>query len=200
MNPAMHAYDKLDLFTTGLIFGIIMVIVHLVMLLKRQPCQAFLKKFPRNQKIGQVLVGIGLFWFWLLIAPEGKGIINSLAMDMTEFNGLKPYLRLLLPIIFVLVAFSIKEFLSVRALGLLGLLAAQLLLSAAYLKDPSSRLLIPIWTYAMIIASLFCVGMPFLFRDAITWVTAKKLRWTMMTAAGLIYGVMVITCALLFWK
>jgi hypothetical protein len=141
-----------------------------------------------------------MLWFWLLIAPQNKGFISFLAMDMTDFNVYKPIVGLLLPILFVLVAMSITEFLSVRAFGLLGLLVAQPLLDAAFLRDPSSRLLIPLWTYALITVSLFSVGMPYLLRDAIDWVIAKPARWKGFCAAGLVYGVAVVVCALRFWR
>jgi hypothetical protein len=196
----MHLYERLSLFSTGMLLGVLLIMIHGFLLLKSQACQQFLVKFPRNQKLGQILLGIGMFWFWLLIAPENKGFISLLAMDMTEFNAAKPLLRLLLPVIYVLVAMSITEFLSVRAFGLLGLLAAQPLLDSAFLRDPSSRLLIPLWTYALIIVSLFSVGMPYLFRDAIKWVTAKSGRWQGCSIAGLVYGVVVVVCALAFWR
>lgn len=196
----MHLYERLGLFSTGVTLGVFLLLLHVVMLVKAPAVQQFLVKFPRNQKIGQVILGIGMAWFWLLIAPEGKGWISFLAMDMTEFNAVKPILRLLLPVIFVLVAMSIREFLSVRALGLLGLLLAQPLLDAAFLKDPMSRLLIPLWTYALIVASLFFVGMPYLFRDAVSWATATAGRWKVLCLAGAAYGVSLIVCAFAFWR
>jgi hypothetical protein len=196
----MHFYERLGLFSTGVILGVFLLLLHVVMFLKAPTVQQFLVKFPRNQKIGQVILGIGMAWFWLLIAPEGKGWISFLAMDMTEFNAVKPILRLLLPVIFVLVAMSIREFLSVRALGLLGLLVAQPLLDAAFLKDPMSRLLIPLWTYGIVVASLFFVGMPYLFRDAVTWATATAGRWKALSLAGAAYGVILIVCAFAFWR
>lgn len=196
----MHLYERLPLFGTGLALGLVLIVVHALLLVKADASQIFLRKFPRNQKLGQVLLGVGMLWFWLLIAPEGKGFISFIAMDMTEFNAAKPILRLLLPIIFVLVAMSINEFLSVRAFGFLGLLISQPLLDSAFLRDPSSRLLIPIWTYALITVSLFSVGMPYLFRDAVTWVSASPARWRGFCAAGLLYGVAMVVCAFAFWK
>lgn len=196
----MHFYERLTLFPTGMFLGVMLIIGHAFLLIKSQASQDFLRKFPRNQKIGQWLLGLGLLWFWLLIAPANKGFISFLAMDMTEFNAAKPLLRLLLPVIYVLVAMSITEFLSVRAFGLLGLLAAQPLLDSAFMRDPSSRLLIPLWTYALITVSLFSVGMPYLFRDAVTWVTAKPARWKGFCGAGLAYGVAMVVCALAFWR
>jgi hypothetical protein len=200
MSTSMHLYERLQLFPTGMVLGVFLVVLHAFLLLQPATSQNFLRKFPRNQKLGQVLLGIGMLWFWLLIAPMNKGFISFVAMDMTEFNAAKPILRLLLPVIFVLVAMSITEFLSVRAFGLLGLLVAQPLLDAAFLRDPASRLLIPLWTYAVITVSLFSVGMPYLFRDAITWVSASPGRWKGFCAAGLLYGVAVVACALCFWR
>lgn len=196
----MHLYERLQLFPTGMVLGVFLIVLHAFLLLKSEASQNFLRKFPRNQKLGQLLLGIGMLWFWLLIAPQNKGFISFLAMDMTEFNAAKPMLRFLMPILFVLVAMSITEFLSVRAFGLLGLLVAQPLLDAAFLRDPSSRLLIPLWTYALITVSLFSVGMPYLFRDAVTWVSATPARWKGCCGAGLLYGVAVVVCALSFWR
>ncbi|TAE91351.1 MAG: hypothetical protein EAZ81_06890 [Verrucomicrobia bacterium] len=196
----MHLYERLPLFGTGLVLGLFLLLGHVLLLVKSDTCQHFLKKFPRNQKIGQVLLGIGLLWFWLLVAPPNKGWISVLAMDMTDFNGIKPLLRLLMPLIFVAVAMSITEFLSVRALGLLGLLVAQPLLDSAFLRDPATRLLIPIYTYGLIIASLFFVGMPYLFRDAVTWATAKKTRWNALCCGGISYGIAILFCAFAFWR
>lgn len=197
---AMHPYEKLPLFGTGLTLGIALVAVHAVLLVKAPASQAFLKRFPRDKFIGQILVGIGLMWFWLIIAPPGLGRLSALAMDLGEFNNLKPLLRLLVPASIILVSISVKDFLAVRALGLLGLMVASPLLSAAFLKDPATRLLIPIYTYGLITASLFWVGMPYLFRDMVGWASASQGRWKALCSAGLAYGIAVVVCAFAFWK
>jgi hypothetical protein len=145
-------------------------------------------------------LGIGLAWFWLLIAPAGLGKLSALTMDLGEFNSAKGLLQLLVPVSLVLVCISVRDFLAVRALGLLGLMAAAPLLGAAFLKDPQSRLLVPIFAYAMLTASLFWVGMPYLFRDAVTWVTADQKRWTLYSLAGLGYGIATLVCAFVFWR
>ena len=196
----MHPYQLLPLFTAGLVLAAWLIGVHALMLAKPTAVQEFLKKFPRNQNIGQILLGIGLAWFWLLIAPAGLGKLSALTMDLGEFNSAKGLLQLLVPVSLVLVCISVRDFLAVRALGLLGLMAAAPLLGAAFLKDPQSRLLVPIFAYAMLTASLFWVGMPYLFRDAVTWVTADQKRWTLYSLAGLGYGIATLVCALVFWR
>jgi hypothetical protein len=196
----MHPYQHLPLFTTGLVLAIWLIGLHAFMLAKPAEVQAFLKKFPRNDQLGQILMGIGLAWFWLLIAPDGLGKLSALSMDLGEFNSAKGILQVAVPISLILVCRSIRDFLAVRALGLLGLMFAAPLLGAAFLKDPQSRLLVPIYAYGLLTSSLFFVGMPYLFRDAVTWVTADQKRWTLACVAGLAYGVATLVCALAFWR
>jgi hypothetical protein len=199
MEP-MHPYQTLSLFTAGLVLAVWLIGVHALMLAKPKAVQGFLKKFPRDPLYGQILMGIGLAWFWLLIAPTGMGKLSALSMDLGEFNNAKGLLRILVPVSLVLVCISVRDFLAVRALGLVGLMAAAPLLGAAFLKDPQSRLLVPVFAYAMLTASMFFVGMPYLFRDAVTWVTADQKRWTLLSIAGLGYGVATLICAFAFWR
>ncbi len=199
MDP-MHPYEHLSLFTVGLILAIWLIGLHAIMLAKPAMMQGFLKKFPRDPMMGQILLVIGLAWFWLLIAPDNMGKLSALAMDLGEFNGAKGILRILVPVTLVLVVISVRDFLAVRALGVVGLMVASPLLESAFLKDPSSRLLVPIFAYALLTASLFWVGMPFLFRDAVTWVTANQKRWKLCALGGLCYGIATLICALAFWR
>ena len=59
------------------------------------------------------------------------------------------------------------EFLAVRALGILCLLAAEPLLDAAFFRYEPSRLLVTVFAYLMVVAGLFWVTMPYLLRDQI---------------------------------
>lgn len=197
---ARHPYEMIPLFNAGILLGLWLVGSHALMLAKPTMVQGWLKKFPRNPLAGQIILGIGMAWFWLLIAPDGMGKLSALQMDLGEFNNIKPMLRLLVPAALVAVVISVRDFLAVRALGLLGLMIASPLLEAAFLKEPQSRLLVPIFAYGLLTASLFCVGMPYLFRDAVTWVTAKPGRWRIFTIAGLAYGLITLICAFAFWR
>ena len=197
---ARHPYEEIPLFTAGIILALWLIGSHALMLAKSDLVQGWLKKFPRNQLAGQIILGIGMGWFWLLVAPDGLGALSSLQMNLGDFNNVKPLLRILVPVAYVLVCMSIRDFLAVRALGVLGLMVAAPFLDAAFLKDPSSRLLVPIFAYALLTKSLFWVGMPYLFRDAVTWATASENRWRMLSLGGLAYGVVTLICALAFWR
>ena len=199
MDP-MHLYERLSLYGTGIALGIWLVVMHAFMLAKPVAVQGFLKKFPRNQQIGQILLAIGLIWFWFLVQEPGKGWRHFLAMDLGEFNGLKRILSFVVPLSIIAVGVAVKEFLAVRALGLLGLMVAAPLFKAAFLKDPTSRLLIPALALVLVIKSLYWVGMPYLFRDTVAWATANQKRWQGLCVAGLAYGIAVLACAFLFWR
>lgn len=199
MDPR-HPYEHIPLFTAGILLGLWLVGSHALMIAKPALVQGWLKKFPRNPLAGQVILAIAMAWFWLLVAPDGMGKLSALQMDLGEFDNIKPILRLLVPAALIAVCISVRDFLAVRALGVLGLMVAAPLLEAAFLKDPGSRLLIPIYAYGLLTASLFWVGMPYLFRDAVTWSTASEGRWKLVSFAGLAYGIATLACAFAFWR
>ncbi len=197
---ARHPYEMIPLFTAGILLGLWLVGSHALMIAKPALVQGWLKKFPRNPLAGQIILGIALAWFWLLIAPGGMGKLSALQLDLGEFNNVKPLLRILVPASLIAVCISVKDFLAVRALGVLGLMIAAPLLEAAFLKDPTTRLLVPIFAYALLTKSLFWIGMPYLFRDAVTWATATQGRWKLVSFAGLAYGIATLVCAFAFWR
>ena len=196
----MHLYKHIPLFSAGLVLAVWLIGVHLLMLSKPLMVQGFLRKFPRHATLGPIILGIGLAWFWLLIAPDGYGKLSALTMNLGEFDKAKPILQWLVPLSWFGVIISVRDFLAVRALGLLGLMVASPLLEAAFLKDPTSRLLVSSFAYTLLTGSMFWVGMPYLFRDAVTWVSATPQRWTAMALAGLGYGLATLVCALTFWR
>ena len=72
--PFLHPYDgMIPLSVAGYILGTVLLLAHLYALVKRQQVQAFLLASPRNHLLAQILLAGGLFWFFLLVAPEGLG-------------------------------------------------------------------------------------------------------------------------------
>jgi hypothetical protein len=93
----------------------------------------------------------------------------------------------------------VKEFVAVRALGFLMILAAAPILDSAFLQEPQSRLLLVAFSYAIAVKGMFWVGMPYLMRDQIRWVLAEPARYKIGAAAGAIYGAAILVCAILWW-
>jgi len=203
MPEAMHPYESLSLGTVGLISGIGLILLHLWMLLKPEESQKTLQKLPRNYNAGVATMSLGMLWFWLLIAPELRGslsMIGGLSMDLGEFNFLKPVLQLAVPITAFLLITQVKEFLFVRGLGLLALMAAAPMLESAFLKEPSSRVALSFYAYVLLTLGLFWIGMPYIFRDTITWATKTAGRYKSLTFAGLGYGLLITLLSFTQWR
>ena len=177
-------YD-FSLQTVGFIAGIALILLSLPGLLKPTPVQDWLKRFPRSGVAGTVLLTITLVWsFWLLAT-----------MEMGEFAGFRKPLLIALPIGYVLVLRFVEEFLAVRALGILCLLAAEPLLEAAFFRYETSRLFLTVLAYVMIFAGLVWVTMPYLLRDQINWSAHTNARWRIVHGITAAYGLTILTCA-----
>src|ERR1700740_2005780 len=96
---------------------------------------------------------------------------------MGEFASFRRPLLIILPIGYLLVLRFLDEFLAVRALGILCLLAAEPLLDAAFFRNESSRLFVTVFAYLLVVAGLFWVTMPYLLRDQIGWSAHNNKRW-----------------------
>ena len=114
---------------------------------------------------------------------------------MGEFSAFRRPLLIALPIGYMLALRFVEEFLAVRALGILCLLAAEPLLDAAFLRYETSRLLLTVLAYLLIIAGLFWVAIPYVLRDQINWSTRSVLRWRFLHAIALIYGGVILSFA-----
>lgn len=171
--------------TVALIVGLLLIVAHLWAYLKTTQAQALLREFPRAKNFGIVLLSFALVWgMWLIYT-----------VDLGEFNGFKTYLYVGVPVLYALSIRYLDDFLAVRALGMLALLAAKPLLEAAYLRPEGSRLFIVVLAYVWIVAGLFWVGMPYILRDQIAWVQQKLLRWQVATVSGAAYGLILVICA-----
>lgn len=144
-------------------------------------------------------MGIAMAWVWLLVAPRGLGFLGELAFDLGQFNNLKNFMRIAIPLAAVGMILHVRDFLAVRALGLIAILAAAPLLYSAFLEPPLTRLLVPIFAYGMIIKGMYWVGQPYLMRDTINWVTRTDSRYKFAALGGLGYGVAVLVCSILWW-
>src|SRR5260370_35708051 len=177
-------YD-LSLQTGGFIAGIALVLLSLPRLMKPALVQDWLKRFPRSGVGGIILLTLILVWsFWLLAT-----------MEMGEFSSFRHPLMIVLPIGYVLVLRFVEEFLAVRALGILCLLAAEPLLEAAFFRYETSRLFVTVLAYLLIVAGLFWATMPYLLRDHIIWSAESNTRWRTVHGIAVVYGVTILACS-----
>jgi hypothetical protein len=176
----------LSLQTAGFIAGFFLVLLSLPGILKPALAQGWAKRLPRSRIAGILLLTIALAWsFWLLAT-----------MEMGEFSSFRRPLLIALPIGYLLALRFVDEFLAVRALGILCLLAAEPLLDAAFFRSETSRLIVTVFAYLLIIAGLLWVTMPYLLRDQISWSSRSNLRWRFMHGMALLYGAAILALAI----
>lgn len=195
----IHPYEVIPLQTAGLVLGLGLVVVHLVAWLWRDRVQVAVRGSVYNEGLGVVAMGLAMLWFYLLVGPEGMGVVSALRVNLTDFEGIRWLLQLACPAFLILMVLYVKQFLFARALGVLGLLVVAPFLAAAYLKDPMTRLLIPVWAYFVIAVSCVLVLRPYLYRDAVAWMTAQQTRWTVACVLGVGYGVILTLCAIVWY-
>ena len=175
----------LSLQTAGCVAGLFLSILGLWGLIRPDASQAAARSLPRSRVAGFVLFTIAFFWaFWLLAT-----------MEMGEFSSFRKPLLFIVPVGFLLVLRFVDEFLSVRALGILFLLAAEPLLDAAFFRSERSRLLVTVFAYLLIVAGLFWVTMPYLLRDQINWSARSNGRWRVAHGLAFLYGAAILACA-----
>src|SRR5213082_3577654 len=175
---------ELSLHTAGIIVSAFLILTGLLGLLKPD-FASVAQRFPRSRVAGVILLTVCLLWtFWLLAT-----------IQMGEFSSFRRPLLIVLPIGYVLVLRFVDEFLAVRALGILCLLAAEPLLEAAFFRYETSRLLVTVFAYALIIAGLFWVTMPYLLRDQIDWSARTPVRWHSLHGFAAAYGIALLACA-----
>lgn len=176
----------LSLQTAGIISGALLLIFGLAGMVKPEPARRFASRLPRSKVTGVAILTIDLLWsFWLLAT-----------MDMGEFSSFRRPLLIALPIGFFLVLRFVDEFLAVRALGILFLLAAEPLLEAAFFRYELSRLLVTVLAYILIVVGLFWMTMPYVLRDHITWSARTSGRWRLTNAIAVVYGALLLGSAL----
>ncbi|MEY2538637.1 MAG: hypothetical protein QOG67_2377 [Verrucomicrobiota bacterium] len=169
---------QVSLHTAGIAVGVFLLLIGLAGLLRSKLCQTLATQLPRSRVAGVVLLGAAFAWsIWLLAT-----------MEMGEFSTFRRPLLIGLPIAFFLVLRFVDEFLAVRALGILCLLAAEPLIEAAFLHYEMSRLVVTVFAYVLIVAGLFWVTMPYLLRDQINWSVRSNLRWRFVSVIALLYG------------
>jgi len=176
--------------TTALIVGLLLLIAHLLALWQGPRVRQWLAGFCRSRVAGIVLLTLAFVWTYWLLAT----------MDLGEITHLRKWFLLLLPVGYFLTMFFVDDFLSVRALAALLLLAADPLLCAAFLRPEGGRILLVLVAYAWIVAGLFWIGLPHLLRDQIQWVTASPGRWKLAAAGGAVYGAALVVLSLVHFQ
>lgn len=193
----IHAYEQISLSTAGIVMGVVLMVLHLYALLRPQHVIKLLQHAHLMTLPGQILLGIDFLWLAALLYDSTS---NPLRMELFMFEPLRGILLLLCPIVWFVLCSMSREHLLPRALGFFLLLLAIVPMTAAFLKEPATRILIPLWWYPVLTIAMFWVAKPYLFRDEAAWLAARPRLFRFLAILGLAYSVLILICALYLWS
>ena len=196
LDQYIHIYEKIGLFPAGLCMGLALVAGHLAAALWPRETLGLIRQANATPLCGQALLTLDFVWIALLLWNSPA---NPLRMDLFDFNAARGPLLIACPIFCYVLCVHSRQNLLGRAVGLFLLLLGIVPLTAAYLKEPETRLLIPLWWYPVLTFAILLVPMPWLLRDVAGYFEARPRLTRVLALGGLAYGAAMITCAFLYW-
>jgi len=175
---------------TAIIIGLLALAGHLPAALAPQKFGPILRGLPRSYPLGVVLMLSATLWFTTLTGM----------MDLGEISGMRMQLMTVWTIAGVLVVIFVPGFLAARGLGCLLLLAAALVLDAAFLATTPWRYVMTLLAYYWVIAGMVLVYSPHLWRDAINYVTKTPQRLRLFSWPGAVFGLVLIALGIFVYQ
>ena len=166
----------------AIIIGLLAIAGHLPPALAPGRFGPLLRALPRNYPLGVVLMLAATIWFTTLTG----------LMDLGEISNVRVQLMAVWAVAGVLVVIFVPGFLAARGLGCLLLLAAALVIDAAFLVDTPARYVMTLLAYYWVIAGMVLVYSPHFWRDAINYMTKTPQRLRAASWPGVVFGVVLI--------
>ncbi|MEM8868301.1 MAG: hypothetical protein AAGC73_08535 [Verrucomicrobiota bacterium] len=138
--------------------------------------------FPRSQIAAYILMGIASAWF----------LYKVLHLGPADFGQYKKLLFILFLATAIGSFYFVPDFLAVRGLAALMLLIAGVLLDAAYMQAPQTRLFLVSFVYVAIVVALILGASPYKLRDFLRWLYQSNLRPRAFGAIFAVYGLLLI--------
>ena len=169
----------LKLSTVAIALGLLCGAPYIYGVVQPVKFQKFAQRFPRNTPLGCLFMLIATAWFLYNLSQE----------QIADFTNFKHALYVLFAAVGIGSCIFVQDFLAVRGLSVLFLLAAKTMCDTARLFESDWRLVVIIWAYLWIIAGMWFTISPWRMRDFIEWATATAGRtraWSAFRAAAAI--------------
>jgi hypothetical protein len=173
----------MSLLLATLLPGLFLIVLGLLLLGNSPVVVATLKGLPRSPAATLVFFGGGVLWFLVLVARMGDAdriIGSSNAPWVVGFAALG-----------VLSFKYVPDFLAVRGISILILLAAWPLLQAAFMEyEHPQRLFMVTAVFLAIVAAIYLAAVPYRMRDFLQWLLERPGRSRGVGVALLAYGIL----------
>ena len=172
----------MKLSTLAILLGMLYILGNIYGVLKPAAFGAAARKFPRYTPIGYPLMLLATFWF----------VWNVYQEPIADFAVMKPYLCAFFAAVGIGACLFVKDFLPVRALAVLLLLLAKLMVDTARWVDTEWRLVIVTWAYLWIVVGMWFTISPWRMRDLVNWATLSESRVRFVSGLRLGFGLLVL--------
>ena len=170
----------MDLFFATFSTGMALLLAGACLLWNGKPVAAVLKGFPRSQRAALAGMSVASAWFLYLVTQLGEADFGAFSRELFVGFGL----------IAVLSYFYVREFLAVRSFCILYLLVAAVLLGAAWMQEPATRLFLVTLVYLGIVFALYFAVVPYRLRDFFDWLFAREARTRVFGGICVAYGIL----------
>jgi hypothetical protein len=146
------------------------------------------RKFPRNYAAGVILMLLATAWF----------VWNVNIEPIADFSAFKPHMMIAFAAVGIGSCIFVKDFLAVRALAVLALLLAKLMVDSGrpHLGNSPFVLVIQAWAYVLVIAGIWFTVTPWKLRDLVEWATVTESRTRGLSAVRLVFGLFIVLLGL----
>jgi hypothetical protein len=181
---------EIPLSTLSVILGLLVALPSAYGLLKPKPFADAMKKFPRHTMMGWPLMLLGTAWFLFYVHQE----------TVQDFRPMKNIFYLGFGAVGILTCIFVRDFLPVRGLAILLLLAPKLMTDSARWEETPWRLVIVTWAYVWVIAGMWFTVSPWRLRDLINWSVASEQRTRFVSGARVAFGIFVVLLGLTVFR
>lgn len=172
----------MKLSTLSVLLGLGFGLPQIFGLWKPAAVREVVRKFPRSEICGYVLMAIGTLWF----------LRNLQGESISDFAAYKPMMLAGFLAVGVGTCIFVRDFLAVRGLSIVLLLLAKLMVDTARWADSEWRLVIVVLAYLWVVAGIWFTVSPWRLRDLINWATASDQRVRVTSAIRLAFGILLV--------
>jgi len=171
----------MSLFLATLLPGIFLALLGALLAWGDPRVSSTAKALPRSQRGAWLFFGLGTLWFLWRISQLGEA-------DLIFFQKPWPVMAVF-GTLAVLAFIYTPDFLAVRGLCVLTLLAAEPLLHAAYMEwQHPQRLLMVTAVYVALAFALYLAAAPYRLRDFFEWLFKQPVRARALGVGLAVYG------------
>ena len=178
----------MSLIFATLLCAILILLPGLAFVLNQPIWRQWCLRFARSERAALVFLAIASGWFLYYVSQLGEA----------DFGNHRNLLFLGFASLAILSFFYARDFLSVRAACVVYLLFAQVILSAAFMQEPGTRLLLVAPVYLGIVLALYLTISPFRVRDFFTWLYKEQIRLRLIGGGMVLYGLLLLVLPLTY--